>query len=125
MSEKHQRVTVAPEIHRQLTASFVAACQSGDLTTLTELLASDVTAWADGGGKVHAAPYPVSGRELVAKLFITLMSKVPANHQLAIEEVNGAPALISQSGPQLNWILALDISNGHITGLRSILNPTN
>jgi RNA polymerase sigma-70 factor (ECF subfamily) len=41
VAEKHRRVSVSPETHRQLTASFVAACQSGNLAALTELLASD------------------------------------------------------------------------------------
>jgi RNA polymerase sigma-70 factor (ECF subfamily) len=90
---------------------------------LTELLASDVTAWADGGGKVHAGLYPVSGRETVAKLCLTLMRKVPANHRLFIEDINGTPALLSWSESQLNWVLTLDIFDNSIEGLRSILNP--
>jgi RNA polymerase sigma-70 factor, ECF subfamily len=123
IAEKRHRVTVSPETHRQLTTSFVAACQSGDLAALTELLAADVTAWADGGGKVHAGLYPVSGRETVAKLFLTLMRKVSPDHRLFIEEINGAPALLSWSDAQLNWVLVLDIFDGAIEGLHSILNP--
>jgi RNA polymerase sigma-70 factor, ECF subfamily len=123
VAEKRHRVSVDPETRRQLMASFIAACQSGDLAALTKLLAADVTAWADGGGKVHAGLLPVSGRETVAKLFLTLMHKVPANHKLFIEEVNGAPALLSWSDSQLNWVLTLDILDNTIVGLRSILNP--
>jgi RNA polymerase sigma-70 factor (ECF subfamily) len=123
VAEKHQRVPVSPETHRQLTASFVAACQSGNLAALRKLLASDVTAWADGGGKVHAGLYPVSGRDTVAKLFLTLMRKVPANHRLFMEEINGAPALLSWSESHLNWVLMFDIFDNSIEGLRSILNP--
>jgi RNA polymerase sigma-70 factor, ECF subfamily len=123
IAQKHQRTTVSPETHRQLTESFVAACQSGNLASLTALLADDVIAWGDGGGKVHTSLHPVTGRETIAKLFIALMRKVPANHQLFIAEVNGAPALLSWSDSHLNWVLTLDIFNNHITGLRSILNP--
>jgi RNA polymerase sigma-70 factor (ECF subfamily) len=123
IAQKHQRTTVSPETHRQLTESFVAACQSGNLASLTALLADDVTAWGDGGGKVHTSLHPVTGRETIAKLFIALMRKVPANHRLFIAEVNGAPALLSWSASHLNWVLTLDIFNDHITGLRSILNP--
>lgn len=123
LTEKHQRFAVASDTHRQLTASFLAACQSGNLATLTELLASDAIAWADGGGKIKAALSPISGRETVARLFIVLTRKITANHLLSIEEINGSPALISWSGAQLNWVLALDISGKSIVGLRSILNP--
>ena len=58
VAEKRHRVSVEPTNQRQLTESFVAACKSGDLATLTKLLASDVTAWADGGGKVRASLHP-------------------------------------------------------------------
>jgi RNA polymerase sigma-70 factor (ECF subfamily) len=103
VAEKRHRVTVEPENQRQLMESFVAACQSGNLSTLTKLLASDVTAWGDGGGKVHASLLPVSGQETIARLFVTLMRKVPANYTLFIEEVNGAPALLSSSDYSSTW----------------------
>ena len=122
IAEKRHQASSAPEA-QQLMTSFISACQSGNLTTLTQLLASDVTAWGDGGGKVHASPYPISGREIVAKLFLMLMRKVLADHMLSIEEVNGAPAMLSWSGSQLNWVLVLDVLDNTIVGLYSILNP--
>ncbi len=123
LAEKRQRASIEPEKRRQLTSSFIAACQSGDLAALTRMLASDVTAWADGGGKVHAGLLPVSGRETVARLFITLARKVPAGHTIFLTEVNGAPALLARHGDQIAWVLDLEIVDGAIVGLRSILNP--
>lgn len=123
VAEKRHRVAVEPEKQRQLMESFVAACQSGNLAALTNLLADEVTAWADGGGKVRAGLLPVSGQETVARLFLTLMRKVPADHKLFIEEVNGVPALLSWSNAQLNWVFTLDILDNGIAGLYSILNP--
>ncbi|HZS77859.1 MAG TPA: RNA polymerase sigma-70 factor [Ktedonobacteraceae bacterium] len=123
LAEKRQRVPVKPEKQRQLAASFVAACRSGNLETLKNLLARDATVWADGGGKVRAALFPISGQETVAKLCITLMRKVPDDNRLFMDEVNGSPALLSWSGSQLNWAAVLDISDNGIVGLRNILNP--
>ncbi|WP_242527451.1 RNA polymerase sigma-70 factor [Ktedonosporobacter rubrisoli] len=123
LAEKRHRAQVEPEMQRQLSSSFVMACQSGNLSALTQLLASDVTAWADGGGKVRAGLLPVSGQETVARLCITLTHKVPTSHKLFMEEVNGGPALLSWSDEHLNWALIFDIAGGAITGLRSILNP--
>lgn len=123
VAEKRHRITVAPEKQRQLMESFVSACQSGNLTALTNLLASDVTAWADGGGKVHAGLLPVSGQQTVARLFLTLTRKVPANHILLIEEVNGAPALVCWGDSVLQWVLTLAIRDNDIVGLYSMMNP--
>lgn len=67
LAEKRHRVSVSPATQRRLTESFVAACKSGDLATLTKQLASDVTAWANGVGKVRASLFPISGQERVAK----------------------------------------------------------
>ena len=123
IAEKRHRVSVSPVNQRQLTESFVAACKSGNLATLTKLLASDVTAWADGGGKVRASLYPISGQELVAKRFISLIRRVPADNVLFIDEINGAPAILSWSDGHLNWIQTLDIRDNVIVGLHTLVNP--
>src|SRR4029078_9120283 len=41
--------------HMQLMSAFAAATQSGDLNTLTQLLASDVRVVTDGGGQGRGA----------------------------------------------------------------------
>jgi RNA polymerase sigma-70 factor (ECF subfamily) len=123
VTEKHRRTSVSQETRRQLTESFLAACQSGNLAALTQLLAADVTAWADGGGKIRAALHPISGPEAIAKLFLIWTNNIPTNHRQFIEEINGAPALLSWGDSRLNVVLTLDIVDNAITGLRSIMNP--
>ncbi len=123
LAEKRHRVSVSPENKRQLTESFVAACKSGDLATLTKLLANDVTAWADGGGKVRASLYPISGQEIVARRFISLMHRVPADTVIFLEEINGAPAIVFWSDGHLNGVQTLDIRDNVIVGLYTLVNP--
>src|SRR5262249_16697546 len=123
LAEKRHRVSVSPAKQRQLTESFVAACKSGNLATLTKLLASDVTAWADGGGKVRASLSPISGQELLSRRFIALMHRVPADNVLFLDEINGAPAILSWSDGHLNWVQTLDIRDNVIVGLYTLMNP--
>ncbi|HEY6286228.1 MAG TPA: RNA polymerase sigma-70 factor [Ktedonobacteraceae bacterium] len=123
IAEKRHRVSVSPVNQRQLTESFVAACKSGNLATLTKLLARDVTAWADGGGKVRASLHPVSGQDIVAKGLLTLFRRVPADNVLFIEEINGAPAIVSWSDGHLNGVQTLDIRDNVIVGLHTLVNP--
>jgi RNA polymerase sigma-70 factor, ECF subfamily len=122
-AEKRHRVSVSPAAQRQLTASFLAACKSGNLATLKKLLADDVIAWADGGGKGRASLYPVSGQEIVARRFISLMHRVPADTVLFREEINGAPAILFWSDGHLNWVQTLDIRDNIIVGLYTLVNP--
>jgi RNA polymerase sigma-70 factor, ECF subfamily len=123
LAEKRHRVSVSPAAQRQLTASFLAACKSGNLATLKKLLADDVIAWADGGGKGRASLYPVSGQEIVARRFISLMHRVPADTVLFREEINGAPAILFWSDGHLNWVQTLDIRDNIIVGLYTLVNP--
>ncbi len=123
VAQKRHRVSIELTHQRQLTASFLAACKSGDLATLTTMLASDVTVWADGGGKVRASLHPVSGQVLVAKVFISLIHRVPADNVFFLEEINGAPAILSWSDGHLNGVQPLDIRDNVIVGLYLLVNP--
>ena len=123
IAEKRRRVSIESTNQRQLAASFIAACKSGNLATLTKMLASDVTAWADGGGKARASLYPVSGQDIVARRFLSLIRRVPTDNVLFIEEINGAPAILSWSDGHLNWVQTLDIRDNVIVGLYTQINP--
>jgi hypothetical protein len=66
--DQRPRFQPAPETHRQLLTSFQAAVESGDLTTLMQVLSENVILWTDGGGKTRKALLrPMSGREVVAR----------------------------------------------------------
>lgn len=56
---------------REVTERFFAAASGGDINTLMQLLAPDVTVWTDGGGKVRQALRPVTGAQRVAAWFAT------------------------------------------------------
>lgn len=123
IAEKRHRVSTESTNQRQLASSFIAACKSGDLAALTKMLASDVTAWADGGGKVRASLYPVSGQDLVAKRFLSLIHRIPTDNVLFTEEINGAPAILSWNDGHLNWVQTFDIRDNVIVGLYTLVNP--
>lgn len=123
VAEKNRRAPVSQDTRRRLTESFLAACQSGNLASLTQMLASDVTAWADGGGKVRAALHPISGREAIVKSFLIWTKAIPAHHIQSIEEINGMPAILSWGDSRLNMVVMLDIVDDVIVGLRSLMNP--
>src|SRR5262249_50312154 len=53
--------------HTQLISAFLAATRSGDLTSLTRMLASDARVVTDGGGKVPAALNVIEGADHAAQ----------------------------------------------------------
>src|SRR5437879_9641932 len=62
------RFPASPETHRQMLTGFLQAAQGGDMIPLMDLLAENVTLWADAGGKIkQAALRPIVGRDAVAR----------------------------------------------------------
>ena len=49
---------IDPDDPEALSVAVLSAATDGDVRGLEELLAADVTAWSDGGGKVSAALRP-------------------------------------------------------------------
>src|SRR5436309_6979151 len=61
LREHRPRFPASPQTHRQLLSGYFQAVQSGEMTELQNLLAEEVTLWADSGGKVKgAAMRPIS-----------------------------------------------------------------
>lgn len=106
-----------------MLASFAQACERGDVHTLERLLADDVTAWSDGGGKATAARRPIHGVQRVARAFIGLRVKAPADAHAVIVEINGWPALVVRVADAVVSCINIETDGERIFAIRSILNP--
>ncbi|WP_026411131.1 RNA polymerase sigma-70 factor [Actinomadura oligospora] len=107
--------------HAELVGRFLEAAQSGDLSVLTDLLAEDVTAWNDGGGKVRAALRPIVGFDNVLAFIAGLVERYPLE-EARVVEANGEPALRAEMGGQ-HQIITFDVRDGRIHGIFAVLNP--
>ncbi|GAA2324214.1 RNA polymerase sigma factor SigJ [Streptomyces kunmingensis] len=108
--------------HRQIVSAFRAACETGDLGTLVELLDPGVESRSDGGGKVRAALRPVLGRDKVSRLVLGLLRKEPGV-ELVEDEVNGAPGLAVRIAGTTVAVLSLGVRDGLVTDLWLVVNP--
>lgn len=126
--EQHRpRFQTTLEQQEELAARFFAAAQQGDLAGLEALLAADATLTGDGGGKVPALARVLRGRSRVADMLVTFrrvgVLGIPGV-SLRPVEVNGGPgALILDPQQRLLGVWALDIADGQIQGISSIVNP--
>ncbi|GAA4574993.1 RNA polymerase sigma-70 factor [Planotetraspora kaengkrachanensis] len=107
--------------HEELLGRFLAAAQSGDLATLTDLLAEDVVAYNDGGGKVRAALRPIIGRAKVVAFVAGLLSRYPVEETRSVE-ANGEPAIWTVVGGQ-RQLVTVDVRGGRIHAIYAVLNP--
>jgi RNA polymerase sigma-70 factor, ECF subfamily len=121
---RRPRFPQSPETHLQLLTGFMTAVQSGEMTTLTDLLSENVTLWADGGGKIkQAALHPIHGRDAVARFALGTKRFWPENARVELGEVNGQAALIIHAGSQIFSVLTINVEQGHIQAIRIIVNP--
>ena len=124
ISEHRPRFLASPQAHAKMVRTFMQACITGDIDGLMSLLAEDVTAWSDGGGKVSGAlRHPLQGRDKVARAIIGLVSRAPEGTTFEMIEANGFPALLVRVKGQIVSILTLEVVGELIRALRSVANP--
>lgn len=114
---------VDPTLWRGFVKRFLAAAHGGDIAGLEQLLTADVTAIADGGGKVTAARRPVLGRANVARYVVGGMANVGADFDITLAEVNGQPAILGWQGTRLAGTLVLELDGEQISAMRIVANP--
>jgi RNA polymerase sigma-70 factor (ECF subfamily) len=128
LDEARPRYEADREVRRKLTERFIAAATSGDMQGLVSLLATDITVWNDGGGKVAAALNLIRGVQPAARLIMALAAN-PA--YIAYEyastdftDVNGEPAAILRNpeGGVTN-VITFEVVDGRIQQLFVIRNP--
>jgi RNA polymerase sigma-70 factor (TIGR02957 family) len=112
-------------LHRQVTDRFLAAAQGGDVATLMELLAPDVTMWTDGGGKVAAARRPIRGVDKVARgsvAFIDRLGDGPISVRYL--DLNGQPGIVVyDAAGALQAAGGFGVADGRIQEIWAVRNP--
>lgn len=127
IAEADRRLTSpSREAQQRLVERFLAASQQGEMQPLASLLAQDVSWWADGGGKVYAAPYPLHGHSKVLHLLRGLLRKVPSwysDFHLTSAMINGSPGIVAWSGETLVATIACQMTEEHIFAMYEVINP--
>ncbi|MEV0633382.1 RNA polymerase sigma-70 factor [Streptomyces sp. NPDC050619] len=109
----------------ELAGRFFDAFREGDVDALRELLAADVQMVGDGGGKAPQLARPLVGTDNVARLLASV-APLFVRVGIAVEphRVNGQPGAIfrDRDGKVINTMV-LDILDGRIQTIRSVINP--
>jgi len=126
VDEGRTRFDASEEQRDELAASFFAAVERGDFEALEALLAEDVELHGDGGGIAPAIRHPVFGRVKAAQMLRNWgrLAERIGGLQVRRVTVNGQPGaeFLDPDGKLIN-ILALDIAEGQVQTIRSIVNP--
>ena len=110
----------------ELAQRFFDAIGDGDLDGLVGMLAADVVAYGDGGGKAPAFPRPVHGGDKVARLLLGAASGADRFGVVDLRpvEINGQPgALLFDRDDRPVVAIALDIAGDRVQTIRAVSNP--
>jgi RNA polymerase sigma factor (sigma-70 family) len=122
---RRPRYQAHPRIQQQVTERFIAAALGGDVGTLMEILAPEVTMWTDGGGKTRSALRPVRGSEKVARLLAGYASRPPEGLDIRYRSVNGDPSAVIFAGESPYAVMVMDLTpeGGQVSGVYLVTNP--
>ena len=125
VAERKPRFESSKDARESLARHFLEICKNGTLQDLESMLAADVEFHGDGGGVASAVLHPVIGAGAVARLMHGIFVKA-RQYDLIFSEatVNGQPGLLAKtSAGELISVMALQIVDGKIQALHSVINP--
>jgi RNA polymerase sigma-70 factor (ECF subfamily) len=124
--EGRPRFEVRAEQANELADRFFAAVREGDLAGLESLLARDVSLHGDGGGRAPAITRALHGRDRIAPVLVSWTRHAArfGGFTFRRAEVNGQPGAVALvPDGKVFAVLSLDIADGRIQTIRSVVNP--
>jgi RNA polymerase sigma-70 factor, ECF subfamily len=125
VAEGRPRFEASRVKRQELAARFFAAVGGGDIDGLVGLLAADVVVQGDSGGIRPSWPRLITGRDHVSRLLAGVAEQI---RQVGVvirpAEINGQPGamFVDPAGRLIN-VFVLDIADGQIQTIRSVINP--
>lgn len=121
LRKRRVRATTPPQ-HDRIVHAVQGACTTLDAAHLDSLLAPDVTAFFDGGGKVRALPRPVHGSPQVGRALLTLLAPRP-HTTLRLHPANGRTAIVVRHRDQVAAVISFAVARHLVTRVWAVLNP--
>jgi len=125
IDEGKPRFDASREQRDEVARRFFDAAAGGDLNGLLELLAPDVVTIGDGGGKGQALRESLHGPDRVARFLLGLFRRAQKEGIYGVPVlVNGQPGMVAYDVEgRVASVFALDIADGQVQAIRSVVNP--
>ena len=114
-----------PEDGLRIAAAFFTASRTGDMAALRALLAEEVVATADGGGKVPASPMPLIGREAVLVRHSAMARDFGHDPSRLVRyaTIDGLPGFVTVEAGAIVQTTALWVRDDAVAAIYVVRNP--
>jgi RNA polymerase sigma-70 factor (ECF subfamily) len=119
--EERPRLQVDRKKAAELVSRFLRAVNDSDIGALRAILATDVVAMADGGGKVAASRHPIEGIDNV--IAVGLKGRFWGGVVRDGVTVNGYPGLAIFVDGKVFGVVAFDFTGDRIQSIYTVVNP--
>ena len=125
VNEQKPRFEASRSKRAELAAKFFSAVGQGDMDGLVSMLAADAVVYGDSGGTSPSWPRPIVGRDHVSRLLVGIANQMrQVGILIEAAEFNGqAGARLLAPDGRLISVFVLDIADGQVQTVRSVINP--
>ena len=125
VGEGRPRFEASRSKREQLAGRFFRAIGDGDMDSLVSMLAEDVVVYGDSGGTSPSWPRPITGRNNLSRLLRAVSGQIrQVGITISPAEINGQPgAMFRDPDGNLTNVFVLDIADGQVRTVRSVINP--
>jgi RNA polymerase sigma-70 factor (ECF subfamily) len=123
LRQQRPRFEVPREKHRELLERFIHAAGTGERAAISALLADDVSAIGDGGGKVAAVAGGMHGRDRVTNLYWANHLRLGPRIEYRLATINGEPGFLRYIDGQLESAQAVVTDGERIRAIYVVRNP--
>lgn len=123
VQQERPRFDVTREAHQRLLEKFMQAARSGRREAMKALLADDVQAIGDGGGKVPSIFKVLRGPDRVANLYWAMFKRLGEQASYRLVHINGEPGLLRHVNGRLESAQAFVTDGERIVAIYVVRNP--
>jgi RNA polymerase sigma-70 factor (ECF subfamily) len=123
LRQQRPRTTVPRPVHEALLRKFMVAARSGQREAVKALLAEDVTAIGDGGGKVPSIAKLLQGPDRIANLYWAVHRRLGDAVRYELADVNGEPGLLRYVDGRIESVHCFVVDGAQIVAIYSVRNP--
>ncbi len=123
LRQERPRFSADKNDYERLIEAFRTATETLDMSGLLQLFADDIALWADGGGRAKAALNVIHGKDKVARFFVGIAGKMPADLHGEERTVNGFPGYVLYEGGSVFMTVSFDVVDDKIVSIQIVRNP--